>query len=258
VIFTVLVGAGFVAGTIALAWSVYFGMRLVAARRIADDTRELASSVIFRVSALHGLILALVFAEEIRTYQQIRADLVAEATSIADIYNDMRRYGGPEVVPVQDALSRYARLVARDEWLVLEHEGRLSPDAWSLRETVYLTLLDLAPQGPRQQALRNHMIEDVQMIATVRQLRESMASNPINPLFWFAATAGVALVSLPFFVFRPNAVNLLLLSVYGAFTGIVMFIIYALSDPFSPPGLLEPEAMQQLLQTEIGAGPKGS
>lgn len=254
-IYTMLVGAGFVVGTIALAWSVYFGMRLVAAQRIAEDTRELASSVIFRVSALHGLILALVFAEEVRSYQQIRADLVAEATSIADIYNDIRRYGGPQVVPVQEALSRYARMVAGEEWLDLEHDGKLSADGWSLRETVYLKLLELAPQSPREEALRDHMLQDVQMIATIRQLRESMALNPINPLFWFAATAGVALVSLPFFVFRPDAVNLLLLSVYGAFTGIVMFIIFALSDPFSPPGLVAPQAMQRLLQTEIGTGP---
>jgi hypothetical protein len=122
-------------------------------------------------------------------------------------------------------------------------------------ETVYLAMLDLVAQTPREEALRDHMLEDAQRIATVRQLRENMALNPINPLFWFAAVAGVALVSLPYFVFRPNMVNLTLLSVYGAFTGIVMFTIYALSDPFSPPGMLEPAAMQRLLQTEIGSGP---
>jgi hypothetical protein len=255
---TFIIGAAFVLGTIAIAWAFYFGMRLALAQRVADDTRELAGSVIFRVSAMHGLILALVFAQELETYKDLRSSLVEEATAIADIYNDIRRYGGPQVVPVQDALSRYAHVAAGEEWLVLAREDRLLSDAWSLRETVYLLVLDLAPQGTRGETLRDHMLKAIQRIAAIRQSRENMAKNPINPLFWFAAVAGVALVSMPYFVFRPNTVNLLLLSIYGAFTGIVMFIIYALSDPFSSPGLLEPAAMQRLLETEIGAGPNAS
>jgi hypothetical protein len=255
---TALVGLGFVAGTIALAWAVYFGARHLAARHIADDTREFASSVLFRVSALHGLILALVFAQELLIYQELRSALVQEATAIADIYNDIGRYGGPQVAPVQEALTRYARTVVDEEWSLLAAEGRLLPEAWAHREAIYLGLLDLVPQTPREDALRDHMVEDAQSIATIRQLRENMALRPIDPLFWFAAVTGVALVSLPYFVFRPSLVNVALLSVYGAFTGIVMFVIFAMSDPFSPPALLEPAAMQRLLETEIGAGPDPS
>lgn len=255
---TVLIGAAFVAGTIAIAWAVYFGMRLAVARRMADDTRELAGSVIFRISTLHGLILALVFAQELLNYQQLRTAVVDEATVIADIYNDIRRYGGPQVAPVQDALSRYARMVVDEEWPLLEFQDRLSPDAWDLREDAYLAVLDLVPGSPREEALRQHMLAGVQKIATLRQLRENMARDTINPLFWFAAVSGVALISLPYFVFRPSIVNLFLLSAYGAFTGIIMFIIYALSDPFSLPAQLEPEALQRLLETEIGGPPSAS
>ncbi len=255
---TFLIGAAFMAGTVALAWAVYFGMRLVLAHRVADDTRELAGSVVFRVSAMHGLILALVFAQELETYKDLRSSLVEEATAIADIYNDIRRYGGPQTVPVQDALSQYSHMAADEEWTVLSREDRLLPEPWKFWETVYLQVLDLTPQGPREEKLREHMLKDVQRVAAIRQLRENMAMNPINPLFWFAAVAGVALVAMPYFVFRPSAVNLLLLSIYGAFTGIVMFIIFALSDPFSPPGLFEPVALQRLLQTEVGAGPHAS
>ena len=130
--------------------------------------------------------------------------------------------------------------MAGEEWSVLSSEDRLLPDAWAHREAIYLALLDLVPRTGREEALRDHMLEDVQLIATIRQLRENMALNPINSLFWFAAISGVALVSLPFFVFRPNTVNLVLLSVYGAYTGVVMFVIYA---------------MERLLETEIGGGP---
>ncbi len=252
---TLLVGLGFVAGTAGLALASYAAMRWLAADRAASDTKDLAGSVVFRMSALHGLILALVFAQELLGYQRLRSALVDEATAVADIYNDIRRHGGPAEVPVQRALSDYVRTVVVAEWPALAREGRLTAEGWQLREAVYLAVLDLPATGPREEALRRHMLADIHDIAAVRQLRENMADRPINPLFWFAAVSGVVLISLPYFVFRPTPVNLALLGLYGGFTGVVMFIIYALSDPFSPPGMLEPSAMQRLLRSEIGAGP---
>ncbi len=39
-----------------------------------------------------------------------------------------------------------------------------------------------------------------------------------------------------------------LLSVYGGFSGLVLFVIFAFSDPFSTPGKLEPVAFERLLE----------
>ena len=48
-----------------LAFASYAIMRALAGAHDYDERKDLAGSVIFRVSALHGLILALVFAQEI-------------------------------------------------------------------------------------------------------------------------------------------------------------------------------------------------
>lgn len=246
-------GAGFVLGTMALALAVYFGARLIAAPRMGEDTKDLAGSVVFRVASMHGLILALVFAQELEGYQQLRSSLIDEATAAADIYYDIARYGSEHEATVHAAVSDYVRAVAGEEWRLLDAEEGLSSEAWRHRETIYLALLDLEPRTPRQEALREHMLTDVQMIAAVRQQRDNI-HHSIHPLFWFAAVAGLVLVALPYFVFRPAPVNIMLLSVYGAYTGLVMFLIYALSDPFSPPGLLRPAALELLL-VDIVAGP---
>ncbi|MDN2564915.1 DUF4239 domain-containing protein [Aquibium sp. A9E412] len=245
-------GVVFVFGTIALAWLSYFGMRALTSGWVESETRELAGSVIFRVAALHGLILALVFAQEMIDYQELRSSLVEEATAVADIYNDIRRYGGDAVEPMQSALSAYVRVVVDEEWDRLARDTHLAPEAWSLRETVYLAVLDLEPQTAREEALRNHMLAKIQKIAELRQKRENTALQAISSMFWFAAVAGVVLITLPYFIFPPSPLNLMLLSVYGAFTGIVMLFIYAFSDPFSPPGNLAPAAFERLLETEIG------
>lgn len=129
----------------------------------------------------------------------------------------------------------------------------LSTEGWRLREIVYLGVLDLVPETPRQVALRAHMLDKVQKIAELRQERENTALHRISPLFWFAALAGIILVTLPYFIFSPTRLHLALLSVYGGFTGLIMYVIFAFSDPFGGPGALEPVAFERLTEVGIGA-----
>lgn len=64
-------GVLFVAGTIILALAVDALMRWIVGDRYSSTTETLAGSVIFRVASLHGLILALVFAQELYDYSQL-------------------------------------------------------------------------------------------------------------------------------------------------------------------------------------------
>ena len=248
----ILLALVFIIGTIMIAWAVYFSMRWLVGSTFEGETETLAGSVIFRVSALHGLILALVFAQELVDYNQLQTSLVKEATAIADIYNDIRRYDTEAEEAVQTALSDYVRVVVNDEWSRLATEKRLSGDGWRLREVVYQAVLDLTPETPRQVTLRDHMVKQAQLMAEMRQERENNALHGVSPLFWAAALAGIILVTVPYFIFSPNRLNLALLSVYGGFTGFVMFVIFAFSDPFNSPGALAPAPFERLLLTEIG------
>ena len=142
---SLMLGSAIVLGTIALACAVYFAMRAVAAKSIGEDTPTMAHSVLFRVAATHGLILALVVAQMILSFQELRSTLVQEATAIADIYNDIGRYGTDAQADVQSTLAKYVRVVIEVEWGLLASEGRLSDEGWKLREVVYIALLDLEP-----------------------------------------------------------------------------------------------------------------
>jgi len=250
----ILLAILFIFGSILIALAVYFSARRIVGSDFESETETLAGSVIFRVSALHGLILALVFAQELLDYNLLQGNLVREATAVADIYNDIARYGTDQDATVRKALSSYVRIVVDEEWQSLAEDMTLSGEGWALREVVYQAVLDLTPRSPRQEALRAHMLTKVQLIAEMRQERENNALHAIHPLFWFAALAGIVLVTLPYFIFSPTRLNLALLSVYGGFSGLVMFIIFAFSNPFAAPGALEPAAFERLLETNVGTG----
>jgi uncharacterized membrane protein len=252
-ILSIFTGLLFVTGALAIVFSCYaLARKLLAPGAEGDRTHDAANTIAVRIAALHGLILALVYAQELDDYKGIRNNLMEESVAIADVYNDAKRHGGPLVVPVQEGLARYLVLVVGEEWRMLGHRQGLSPKAWEEWDGVYNRLLDLTPTTDRERYLIERMRDRVTEIARFRQIREQTAGGGFSGLFWGPALIGLALLAVPFYVYRPSRTHLLLLSIFGAYSGIILFFIFAFSNPFQQPGKLEPRPFLNLLAGDIG------
>ena len=245
---SILLGILFVAGTGGLTLATYALMRRFALAAGDSETKELAGSVAGRISALHGLILALVFAQEMIEYQQLKYENSVEANAIADIYFDIERYDPAEARLVQDILYSYVKSIAGEEWDQLGATGRLSPGTWGQWDEAYNAILNLAPGNDRQRSLRDNMLARIHAVSDTRVERENHAGASVSMLFWFAAIAGVLFIALAYYSYPPKRVNLWLVSLYGAFTGLVLFFIYAFENPYSAPGRMAPDAHIRLLE----------
>ena len=243
---TIGFGFLFVAGTATLTLVTYGVMRAIAGAP-EGHTKELAGSVVFRISALHGLILALVFAQEMVEYQQLKFESAVESNAIADVYFDADRYGMDKKSEIQDVLFTYVQTVIGEEWDHLGATGRLLGKGWGEWDAAYDAILNLTPANDRQRSLRDHMLSQIHVIAEARVKRENHGANSISILFWAAATSGVIFIALAYYAFPPTRVNLTLIALFGAFTGLILFFIYAFENPYSPPGTLRPAAYERLL-----------
>ncbi len=85
-------GIVFVGGTVCLTLAAYLLMRWFTGKDATGRDREFAGSIATRIAALHALILAFVFAQEMVEYQQLRISSATEANALADVYNDIARY----------------------------------------------------------------------------------------------------------------------------------------------------------------------
>ncbi|WP_099864582.1 bestrophin-like domain [Pararhizobium haloflavum] len=218
----------------------------------ADRTHDVVGAVATRIAALHGLMLALVYAQELDDYKGIRNLLTEESVAVSDVYNDIRRYGGEAVDVVQGDLARYLDVVVDEEWDMLGRREGLSPTAWGLWQGVYEALLDLTPETDRQSFLAGRMRDRITQVARYRQMRDATAIGGFGSMFWAPALIGISLLSVSLYVYRPTRSHLVLMSIFGAYSGVILFFIYAFANPFEQPGRLEPEAFQQLLKGEIG------
>lgn len=250
---SLLSGSGVVLTTIGVVLASYFvARRLLHPGQEGDRTLEVAGNVAVRVATLHSLILGLVYAQELDDYKGVRATLVDEATAISDVFNDAGRYGGAITLPVQQGLARYVAIVIDEEWERLAHRDGLSPRAWDEWNAVYARVLDLAPATERERYLSGHMREKTAMIARYRQLREASSAGRFSGLFWGPAIIGLIIISAAFYVYRPTKTHLVLLSFFGAYSGVILFFIFAFSNPYANPGKLPPRPFERLLNGDVG------
>ncbi|MCP4318286.1 MAG: DUF4239 domain-containing protein [Hyphomicrobiales bacterium] len=202
--------------------------------------------LIFRVAALHGLILALVFAEELGNSDALIQSVNSEATQLESIYFDADRHGGGQTKEIRQAIAFYTREVIEREWELLNSESVLSNDAWSHREKAMQALLDLEVDTPRQTWLRQRMLDQLAAVETERNRREILAAIDVSMLFWVIAFIGVALVAAPYFPYQPTTANMALLAIYAAYPGLVLYFIYAFDSPFSGFGGVQPIPLELL------------
>ncbi|WP_421592106.1 hypothetical protein [Shinella sp. M27] len=250
---SLLSGFGVVLATIGVVLASYFvARRLLHPGQEGDRTLEVAGNVAVRVATLHSLILGLVYAQELDDYKGVRATLVDEAIAISDVFNDAGRYGGAITLPVQQGLARYVAIVVDEEWERLAHRDGLSPRAWEEWNAVYARVLDLVPATERERYLSGHMREKTATIARYRQLREASSAGRFSGLFWGPAIIGLIIISAAFYVYRPTKTHLVLLSFFGAYSGVILFFIFAFSNPYANPGKLPPRPFERLLNGDVG------
>ena len=145
VVVDILVCLAFVVGTIALSLGAYFLMRFITGGDPDSRHKEMANAMIIRVAALHGLILALVFAHEMAGYQQLKTQSATEANAVADVYYDIARYDAELAPPLRGALIEYLNVVVDTEWPTLGATGRLAADAWANWDRAYGYVLTCSP-----------------------------------------------------------------------------------------------------------------
>lgn len=230
----------FVAGAMALAFGPYYLTRKLFLGRNTEKTYDLAGSVLFRIGALHALILALMFAHVTALFLELRNAVTEEAAATSGVYHDLERYGDPEITEtIRRDLALYAGTVINDEWPLLEHQ-HLSGDAWTQWRKVMDAILDLQPGSPRQEDLRDFMLKNMESIARFRERRQIGSRGNVPHMFWVVAIAGFVLISLPYFVFEPSATNKMLLGIFAAYNGLVLYVIYATGHPFAAPVAVDP------------------
>ena len=253
-------GLLFVVATFAVTFGAYFLAHRWLHGSVDQEARDLSSSMVFRVAAMHGLILALVFSQELANNNAINAGVVREANQLEGVFKDLEFFNASgqardDVAAIKATMKLYVEAIISDEWSSLNTDKRLNPLANDYWDQMYQQLLDLPASGDRQTWLRNRMLSKIDAIGLERDSREIAAATDINPIFWIVAFVGIAAIAAPYFVFEMNRVTGLLLIMYTAYVAAVLFFINMFDYPFSDFGMVRPAALQLFYEQYLQSVP---
>lgn len=185
------------------------------------DTRAVASDVMSRIGALHGLILALVFASAHQGAQTFSDDMTEEASAATHVYFNAQRYGAPEL---QSAAVAYLQSAADGDWSALREHGKLSAEGWLVWRALLDAALALEPDDRRQRVLADKIQSDVWRIEDLRQARGYEARERVPIEFWIVAVVGLLLIATLLFVHEVTPLHQGIMAMYSGFTGLTLFL----------------------------------
>ena len=213
-----------------------------------NKEHERVGRVLFRTSAsLLALILSLTFANQRIDYIKIQNGLEIEAAQIVDVYVDLRMYETPEANRVIEDLKKYITYNAENSWTDIYGNALQSPvfDKFSnVHEAVYR----LEPSTDMQRELKSAMLRDLDLMSDFLQIRlYTMLQQPLHLIY--TSVFGILAVMIFFSVYTPNRLNIVFISIYNFFLGLVLYFVLMMSNPLHGPLQLEGKAFQLLLHT---------
>ncbi|MEE1611328.1 bestrophin-like domain [Microvirga sp. CF3016] len=225
-------------------------LRRLFSEELPTKTRDVAETVAVRIGTVHGLILALVFAEAQSTHTNLQQEVSKEITAIEHIVLELNQWNGPVKDTLRSQLADYVSAVLQNEWRSAAHP-RGSREARQAYNALDMGILDLKAETPQQQSLRARMIMNMDELQDHRKARLSLAHRGLPSLFWWMALTGFAIIVGFFLVFPANPVHIAILSVYGAYTGLALYFILALSHPYAGPAAIDTSPYEIMLEDEL-------
>ena len=240
----------FVAATTLSAFATYGLTHRLLRERTGIDAIQMTTSIIARLGALHALILALIFAQEMADYRDISRIASREASSIIDVYTNLLLYGEEDpqsADPIIDDLVEFVQTISTEDRIALASD-QLSRKSRSIYLRIDRQLRDLLADNEGLQGLRGQMLADWDNVSEFHLRILSAAEYASPAFFWLVIISGFFAVVIPCYIYTPSAGNLVLLATFAAFNGIVMYVVFSIANPFTGALAIDSHIMENVLE----------
>lgn len=243
----------FVFASVLSALALYSVSRILFKPRAGVDSELLSARVIVRLGALHALILALMFAHEMADYQDVYRVVSYEVSAIIDVDFNLQEYDKENLrttAAIRDSLVEFVKTLNElDRATLAEH--RMSEKTLINYRRINRQLRSLQPTNNEQEELRAQMVANWSEVLAVLVRIRSIAEHEAPAFFWVVVIVGFVAVVIPFYIYSPSLANLVMLSIYAAFNGLVMYVIFAIANPFAGALAVHTEILQRALSIMV-------
>lgn len=201
---------------------------------------------LFRVvGVLFSLMISLAFNSVVTEHNGVEQSVRLETAAIADTLDALDAYGHPTAEAAKETALEYTRLVVEDDWPALA-VGELGDDAGAALSQLAEQAQTLEAADVIQEERRTRILTDIDAMSDARRARLNVAlADP--PVYFYVLFVGFLVTMALFGNYAPRRTLIVLLCVYSAFIGLLVYIMVATIVPFDGPLKVAPDQFTALL-----------
>ena len=249
-------------GLVVVLVAVVFALlgQLLVQRTVSVQVRESHNTALGMIYAAIYVLYALALAFSLfivwSGFREAQRATDDEADAVEDLYQLANQYPEPERHRIQGLCRTYARVVAEDEWPLLEGDraGRGSPHAQELADELVKTVQSFEPTTSTQQTLYGQGITLVQVLDDNRELRLMESHQGVPIILWVILVGGGVLTVSFGFLFGMKAPWLHRVSI-ASLTVLIVLILYTIhliEYPFTSDVRVTPTAFESVSDRMAG------
>jgi hypothetical protein len=217
--------------------------------RLSDSTNEGVNGFFSGVGVFYGLLLGLVAVASWESYNEA-CDLASrEATAFTALYLDISFFPAPEKCDMQRYLHQYLDFVVNTEWPAHARGERPTPGG-KLLINVQGILTRYHPPSVEQLTLQSEALRSINLLVEARRLRMDAVDSGLPPILWFVVIFGAILsIAVTYFLyFNEVKTHFVLVAFIAIFTGMMIFFIAAVDNPFRGPSGVNADSYRDLFE----------
>ena len=201
------------------------------------------------ISVLASLVLGLLIANIKGSFDTTDAQIRSFAATLIQLDQALRDYG-PETANARDELRDYTARAIEDQWPHEHDHPAKMEDASAGQELdkVHRAVLQLRPDDPAQQSLRESAVKLIDTALQTRWLLIERAESSIQPVFMIILIAWITLIFVSFGYNAPlNATVITAFFICSVALAACLFMIVEMDGPFDGLIVISSHAMRDAL-----------
>ena len=201
------------------------------------------------VGVIYGVMLGFVLSAIWGQYTHTDEIATLEGVSLRNLHRDSYALPAASQTAIRAALIAHAHAVVEDEWKMLRHrqDSRLAQETM---ERIWRSYYAVNPETDAQKAWLAESIHTLNEMALLRRVRILAADQTVSPVMWvLLVLGGVATCGFmhAFGVERFRA-HLLMTATVAVLILLILYMIYALDNPFGGEPHITPDAFIRFLK----------
>ena len=201
------------------------------------------------VGVIYGVMLGFVLSAIWGQYTHTDEIATLEGVSLRNLHRDSYALPAASQTAIRAALIAHAHAVVEDEWKMLRHrqDSRLAQETM---ERIWRSYYAVNPETDAQKAWLAESIHTLNEMALLRRVRILAADQTVSPVMWVLLVLGGAATCgfMHAFGVERFRAHLLMTATVAVLILLILYMIYALDNPFGGEPHITPDAFIRFLK----------